>query len=130
MRKIILVSLKSTFPCCDYENENEMITSIIPQTEWMEVTDEEYNMYDLYARHHYDSYRVIELFNEETSPEVFSKEKVKEWYDSFHKKEKERKAKAAAAAKQAAATRKAKAEEKKKKQLEKLANELGVKIEV
>ena len=94
----------------------------------MEVNDEEYKMYTTYCQWHGD-YKIIELIDYKSKPKPLTEDSIKEWYNNFLKKQKADEEKKQKAAKKAKESKEKKESETKRKRLEKLAKELGVKIE-
>jgi hypothetical protein len=129
MHKIVIVKVEYSTWYDNYDDYNSKISEIIPESEWMEVDDELYKMYIYYCQYHSD-YRVLELIEYNSKPKPLTEDAIKEWYTSFLRKQKADEAKRKESEKKALEKREKNAAEKKRKQLEKLAKELGAKIQL
>lgn len=127
MRKIVLATVRHEYGDQYGDGYGDYIRGIIPESEWLEIEDDDLKMYYEYANMHH--LEVIELaLGKNTTNPNHSKENIRQWYADYMEKKRKKIKADRKKNERAEATRKAKAEEAKKKRLLKLAEELKVSI--
>jgi hypothetical protein len=73
MRKIVLVNTTNNY---SYENDNYLLASVIPVTDWIEVSDEEYNTLFKATKYHKSSIYGAEIIELLDSQKIIPKMKT------------------------------------------------------